>query len=154
MARARTQEPERRCLIVERHDWETGAYAHQLQFPLDAARTFFGPDANDIDVQIRMFDPSDDANPFLHAELTVSRRYGQSATRRTNRVPEIGDIPPSFVFFEESDQPGVYDLWWEIDKAIVAATFHPWRQARSNQYGRGRLWLIVPAPVLRVIARV
>jgi hypothetical protein len=94
-----------RCLIIERHDWETGAYTHQLQFPLDAARTFFGPDAADMTIHVRMFDPPEDAVPFLQDDLTVSRRYGQSGTRRTNRLPAIGDIPPSFVFFEEPTKP-------------------------------------------------
>jgi len=158
MARARPaserSEQSRRCLIIERHKWETGAYKHQLQFPLDAARAFFGPDANDIEVQIRIFRPSTAPSPILQANLTVSRRYRQSATRRTNRVRAIGKIPLSFVFFEETEQAGVYDVWWEKDMAIIAAHFHRWQQAKSNQYGRGRLWLIVAAPVPRVISRV
>lgn len=154
-ARSRGSQPlARRCLVIERHDWETGAYGHQLQFPLQAAGTFFGPDASDIIVRIRIFDPADDPAPVFEADLTVSRRYGQSATRRTNRVREIGVIPRSFIFFEETDQPAVYDIWWDIDMGIVGAAFHPWHQARSNQHGRGRLWLIVPAPVPRIITRV
>ena len=32
-----------RCLIVERHAWETGFNQEQLQIPLAAAEQFFGP---------------------------------------------------------------------------------------------------------------
>jgi hypothetical protein len=149
-----TAPQQRRCLIVERHDWETGAFSHQLQFPLDAAREFFGPDGNDIDVHIRLFNPPDEDAPTLEADLTVSRRYQASGTRRTNRVPELGEIPASFIFFEETDTPGTYDVWWNTDKAVVAARLHPWRQARSSQYRRGRLFMILDAPVPRVITRI
>lgn len=142
---------QRRCLIVERHDWETGAYQHQLQFPLAAARAFFGPDELDRDIAVRIYDPPDDIEPFFEGNMTVSHRYPHSSTRRTNRVQEVGLIPPSFVFFEETDEEGVYDVWWNTDKAIVAASFHPWDQAQSNQHRRGRLYTIVDAPVPRII---
>jgi len=153
-ARSGPSSSPRRCLIVERHPWETGAYAHQLQFPLQAARSFFGADALDVQITIRMFDRATTATPILTKPMTISRRYGASATRRTNRVPEIGEIPAAMVFFEETTSAGVYDLWWDIDKAIVVAHLHPWNQARSNQHGRGRLWRVVNAPVLRRIRRV
>lgn len=139
----------RRCLIVERHNWETGAHAHQLQFPLAAALEFFGPENVDRNITVRMFEFPDDPDPYLTKTLTVSRRYGASSTRRTNRVLEIGDIPTAFIFFEETATDGTYDLWWDIDKAIVAARIGGWHQARSNQHGRGRLWQIVAAPVPR-----
>ena len=34
-----------RCLIVERHPWETGFGQEQLQIPLRPAEEFFGADA-------------------------------------------------------------------------------------------------------------
>ncbi len=143
--------PTRRCLIVERHEWETGAFRHQLQFPLAAAQVFFGPPNADRNVQVRLFIPPDAPVPAVTTDMTISRRYRDSGTRRTNRLRQIGTIPSSFVFFEETGQPNVYDLWWELDKAIVAAHFHPWQQARSSQHGRGRLFAIVAAPVPRPI---
>src|SRR5262249_51401330 len=100
-----------RCLVLERHDWETGAYSHQVQFPLPAAQAFFGPPGADRNVQIRLWIPSDNPLPPSPIPLTISRRYRNSATRRTNRAPILGTIPPSFIFFQETDQPDVYDVW-------------------------------------------
>jgi hypothetical protein len=144
-------ERQRMCLIVERHDWETGAHRHQLQIPLVPARSFFGPDNADRDIQIRVFMPPAAPAPAFVADVTISHAYGQSRTRRLNRFSQMGSIVSAFVFFEETEQPNVYDMWWQIDRAIVAARYHPWHQARGSQYGRGRLAIIVPAPVPRVI---
>jgi len=146
----------RRCLIVERHKWETGAYRHQLQFPLKIADQFFGPGRTDLQIQVRVFPPSAPGkSPAFVRNMAISRRYRQSATRRTNRVAAMGKIPSAFVFFQETGRPGVYDLWWLTDKAVVVARFRQceWVQARNNQHGRGRLAVIVPAPVPRRIDR-
>jgi hypothetical protein len=146
--------PARRCLIIERHEWETGARSHQLQFPLDIANEFFGAGDVDRDIRVRFRFPADSVSPLFERDLTISRTYAQSGTRRTNRLLEMGLIPASFLFFEETEEALVYDLWWETDKAIVAARFHPWAQGRNSQHGRGRLAVIVPAPVPRGIDRV
>jgi len=146
--------PNRRCLIIEHHAWETGAFKHQLQFPLPACRAFFGPDGTDLDISVRIFLLPQADEPAFERDVTISRRYPNSSTRRTNRLPFLGSIPSSFLFFEETGRSRVYDLWWSVDKAIVAAHFHPWQQARSSQHGRGRLVKIVPAPVPRIITRV
>ena len=144
----------RRCLIIERHEWETGARSHQLQFPLDIADEFFGLGDVDREILVRFRFPASSTSPLFERELTISHIYAQSATRRTNRLLEMGLIPASFLFFEETGEAFVYDLWWETDKAIVAARFHPWRQGRNSQHGRGRLAAIVPAPVPRRIDRI
>jgi hypothetical protein len=145
---------QRQCLIVERHDWETGSGQRQLQFVLKTAAAFFGSGRVDRKVRLRMFLPAYAPQPSLESTITVSREYA-NGTRRTNGVPEMGVIRSSFVFFQETDQANLYDFWWETDKAIVAAEYGPlrWQQARNTQHGRGRLSLIVAAPVPRIIDR-
>jgi hypothetical protein len=69
------------------------------------------------------------------------------------REVPFGSVPSSFVFFEQTDKPGIYDVWWQEDKAIVAARYSGWSQGRNTQYGRGRLSMIVDAPVPRPIDR-
>jgi hypothetical protein len=143
----------RQCLIVERHDWETGALSHQLQIPLAIANTFFGSGTVDRNLSVRIFLPGNFETPVVTKTLTISRTYRPSGTRRTNRLRELGAIPSAFVFLEETGRTGVYDLWWQTDKVIVAAHYTGWTQARSSQYGRGRLALVVQAPVQRPITR-
>lgn len=143
--------PRRRCLIVERHKWETGSNQRQLQFVLDTARSFFGRGNIDRQVQVRVFMPADAPQPAFQKTITISHIYRRSSTRRINRFPQMGSIPPSFIFFQENEQPAVYDLWWQEDVAIVAARYANWRQGRNSQHGRGRLSLIVDGPVPRVI---
>jgi len=145
---------QRKCLIVERHDWETGSGQRQLQFVLNTAEAFFGSGRVDRRVRVRMFLPGNAAEPSLERTITISREYA-NGTRRTNGFPEMGVIPSSFVFFEESDEAGVYDFWWQPDKAIVVAKYGSmdWQQGKNTQYGRGRLSLIVTAPVARLIDR-
>lgn len=144
--------PRRRCLIVERHDWETGSNQRQLQFVLSTARSFFGRGNIDRQIQVRVFMPADAAQPSFQKTITISHEY-TNGTRRTNGFPEMGTIPSSFVFFHETGQPGVYDLWWQRDKAIVAARYQNWQQGLNTQHGRGRLSLIIDGPVPRVIDR-
>lgn len=142
----------RRCLIVERHTWETGGNQQQLQFVLEPTRAFFGPGGANRRITVRLFIPSTAAEPTLVRQVIISREYA-NGTRRTNSFPEMGGMPSSFVFFEETDQDDVYDVWWQVDKAIVAARFTEWTQGRGTQYGRGRLSVIVAAPVPRLIER-
>ena len=130
-----------KCLIVERHAWETGAVRQQLQFPRDAFSSFFGS-TGEIDVEVY-------SSPWLKTSSRVVRAqisaYPQSGTYRLNRVYEIASIGGVFVFVQElAEQEGVrrYSLWWNRDLAFVAAKFNNWRKARDSQYGRGRLWLI------------
>jgi hypothetical protein len=155
MARSRSESqpaPGRRCLIVERHEWETGAAQQQLQFLLETALEFFGPDAQDREIAIRVFLlPAPD--PAFERRVVISRKYG-NGTRRLNRFSEMGAVPASFVFFEETAEPDRYDVWWQTDKAIVAARFANWLQGNDSQHGRGRLSVIVDAPVPRPISRI
>jgi hypothetical protein len=141
---------QRRCLIVERHDWETGGHQQQLQFLLNTARDFFGPGNRDRSISIRVFFPASATIPAFEKDITISRVY-RNGTRRTNGFPEMGSVPPSFIFFEETNQNDTYDVWWIADKAIVAARFHNWSQGQNTQHGRGRLSTIVIAPVPRII---
>lgn len=142
---------DRRCLIVERHTWETGGREQQLQFLLEEARAFFGPAERRI--HIRVFMGIRLRDPTFEKTITVSREYS-NGTRRTNGFPEMGSVPSSFVFFQETGDADTYDVWWQEDKAVVAARYPNWSQGRNSQYGRGRLSVIVPAPVPRVIDRI
>jgi hypothetical protein len=142
---------QRRCLIVERHAWETGRREQQLQFVLAQARAFFGPRQRRI--RVRVFMPPNAHAPAFEQQIAISREY-TNGTRRTNGFAQMGSVPSSFVFFEESGTPNTYDVWWQEDKAIIAARFPNWSQGQNSQYGRGRLSVIVAAPVLRVIDRI
>jgi hypothetical protein len=142
-----------RCLIIERHAWETGAHKHQLQIPLKVANVFFGPGTSDTTVILRIWGADGLATPKLRS-TTISRLYAPSATRRLNKFPGMGAIPSSFVFFQETALAGTYDLWWQTDKSVVAAKFHPWFQAKASQHGRGRLAIIVKGTVLRPVKSV
>ncbi len=146
--KTRDGQKKRYCLIVERHEWETGGRQQQLQFVLEVARKFFGPGDRDRKIHIRVFMPPHASSPAFEKDIIISREYN-NGTRRTNRFPEIGGIPSSFVFFEETEEEGVYDVWWVEDKAIVAARYQGWIQGHNTQHGRGRLSLIVEAPVDR-----
>jgi hypothetical protein len=149
---ARSETPSnRRCLIVERHAWETGGREQQLQFLLNEARDFFGRTERSIHVRVFLGGPSQDA--AFEKAITISREYS-NGTRRTNGFPEMGSVPSSFVFFQETQDADTYDVWWQEDKAIVAARYDNWSQGRNSQYGRGRLSVIVPAPVPRPIDRI
>jgi hypothetical protein len=143
----------KRCLIVERHEWETGARQQQLQFVLEPARRFFGPGAADRTIGVRLFIPPSAPTATAERKIVISREY-QNGTRRTNAFPEMGGFPAGFVFFEETHDPGMYDVWWQTDAQVVAARYTGWEQGRNTQYGRGRLSVIVTAPVPRPIVRI
>jgi hypothetical protein len=82
----------RRCLIVERHDWETGGRQQQLQFVLDTAELFFGGGNVDRAIEVRVFLPSSASDPAFTRTITISREY-PNGTRRTNGFPEMGSVP-------------------------------------------------------------
>ncbi len=142
-----------RCLIVERHVWETGGRQQQLQFVLKPAREFFGPDTRSRSIRVRFFVPATAATAIVERDIEISREYS-NGTRRTNRFPEMSAVPASFVFFQETDQPDTFDVWWQEDTAVVAAKYSGWAQGRNSQYGRGRLSVIVKAPVPRLLDRI
>lgn len=148
-----------RCLIIERHEWETGAASHQLQVPLEAALDFFGPDEREINIRLA-------AAKRTVLGCTVSGVYRKgpkgnrgSATRRVNRLPWIGLMGHCFLFLQQTDDANEYELWVQYDTAIVCARFADWRQAvvrgsgRGRRGSRGRLWNIVAGPVERPIVR-
>ena len=148
-----TENTQRRCLIVERHDWETGGGEQQLQIPLAVAEDFFGPGDTSQEIMVRVFLSPDDSAPGIVKRISISATYGNN-TRRVNGFIEIGLMPSCFLFFEETGTPNTYAVWHVIDKAIVAARFEGWRQGGNSQYGRGRLAAIVSAPVLRDFTRI
>jgi hypothetical protein len=143
----------KKCLIIERHEWETGGHEQQLQIPLEVASSFFGPADRAHSITVRLLLPPSAASPAFEKTVRISKEY-RNGTRRINGFTEIGYLGSCFMFFEETSSSDVYNVWWEQDKAIVAARFHGWQQASGSQYGRGRLAIIVPAPVPRQIDRI
>lgn len=102
----RTRIP-RRCLIVERHEWETGASERQLQFVLELADAFFGPGSSDRDITVRVFftqpkrtrhsqgtspspgctQPRERAGPTGFQKLAASPRLSFSSRKRPHPEP-------------------------------------------------------------------
>ena len=136
-----------RCLIVERHRWETGGAEQQLQIPLVAANKFFGSGVASKSITIHVHDGS---AQVYSQKCSVSKNY-PNGTRRINGLRIIGSLPSCFIFFSESNTSGEYIFWWQEDKAIVAARYNNWQQAKGTQYGRGRLVSIQNVPVPRPI---
>ena len=129
----------RKCLIVERHAWETGFAKEQIQIPLDVAAAFFGKGNQKRSIVVRLADA-----PKYEYPCVVSETYA-NGTRRINRLPFLGLLGNCFVFFQETNDPNTYELWCQYDMPIVVASFRNWVQAKNSQYGRGRLAAIVPA---------
>ena len=112
----------KRCLITERHEWETGTGQRQLQFVLKEAASFFGSGNVNRKIRLRVFLSVNASKPSFEKDIIISQEYS-NGTRRTNNFPEMGTIPSSFVFFQETEQTNVYDFWWQMDKAIIAARY-------------------------------
>lgn len=140
-----------RCLVVERHSWETGFQREQLQIPKDAFRRFFGR-VGDINIDIFAFLTATTPTRSVQAKLSY---YRSSATYRINRVDELGNLHNVFVFIQEvlDSRANVqkYELWWNTDVAMVGAKFSPWEKAQDSQHGRGRLWRILSGKISRQI---
>lgn len=147
---------QRRCLIVERHSWETGGGQQQIQLPLKTANDFFGgAGKTGQPIHVRVFMPPTANSPTFERNASVSKVYEDSKTRRINGFPEIGALERCFIFFEETDEPRTYDVWWQMAHLqVIAAKYASWDQGRKSQYGRGRLIAIVDAPVPRRIQRI
>ena len=143
-----TENTQRRCLIVERHDWETGGREQQLQIPLAVAEQFFGSGGARQEITVRVFLSPSASTPGIVKQISISHTYGNN-TRRVNGFVDVGLMPSCFLFFEETGTPNTYDVWHVIDKTIVAARINEWQQGGNSQYRRGRLAAIVSAPVSR-----
>src|SRR5436305_1414041 len=109
----------RRCLIIERHEWETGAASHQVQIPLEAAAEFFGDDERDIEIRLA-------TARRTRLKCTISGIYREgptgrrgSATRRINRLPWIGLMGHCFLFIQKTVNDDEYELWVQYDTPIV-----------------------------------
>ena len=149
MTEKKSKKQKRRCLIVERHVWETGMAKQQLQIPVPLANQFFGSGNRSLPIKVRVRIAGRTPNEF---ECSVSQKYS-NATRRINGLPLLGQLKSCFVFFQETQEPHVYDVWWQYDKAVVAAKYPDWYQAplkrgtgKSSQ-SRTRLAKIVNVPV-------
>ena len=123
-----------------------------MQLVLEPAAEFFGGGTASRSITAQVFIPPAAADPAFTRTISVSKEYA-NGTRRINKFPELGALPSCFVVFEETDDADVYKVWWEFDKAIVAAYFDGWTQGKNSQYGRGRLSIIVDAPVPREMDR-
>lgn len=133
-----------RTLIIERHDWETSGSSHQVQVPKAAFSEFFrGKRKKRL---VRIFN-----NPASNVPSRVVQglfsSYEESATHRINRVMELGNLSHACVLIEEivNGRHISYDLWWFSDPraANLLRNGWNWRQARSNQHGPGRHWIIL-----------
>src|SRR5712671_4243030 len=91
---------EHRCLIIERHEWETGAASHQLQIPLDAAANFFGQAARTITMRLARATTTRWECDISGVYRATARARG-SHTRRINRLPWLGFVGHCFVFIQE-----------------------------------------------------
>ncbi|HVS52849.1 MAG TPA: hypothetical protein VHD62_10895 [Opitutaceae bacterium] len=129
-----------KCLIVERHAWETGFSREQLQIPLPIARKFFGSGKTRRRINVRI------AGAQQNFPCAITREY-PNGTRRLDGLPLVGLLGTCFVFLQETGDRMTYDLWCNYDKALVAARYYGWHQARNSQYGRGRLAIIVSGAV-------
>jgi hypothetical protein len=138
----------KRCLIVERHIWETGGAQQQLQFVLKKAEEFFGAGKSSRKIRVRVFVNPRSSSPSFEKEIVISKEYA-NGTRRTNGFPEMGNVPASFVFFEETDTANMYDVWWLSDMVPIAARYCNWVRGKDTQYGRGRYSLVIDAPAPR-----
>lgn len=141
-----------RCLIVERHEWETGGGEQQIQIPLDAFHAFF-PDAEEYDARLQaeasIFSDRRRLSPSRIDYVLISK-YEKSRTARINGVPEIGELSSCYIFVQiTSEDPLEIEVWWESDVARVESCFGPYEEAKPSQYGRGRRWMIVPKGVDR-----
>ena len=146
-----TADASRSCLIVERLDWETGGGEQQIQLPIALAEDFFGPGNASREITVRLFSNPAAPDPDIVKRVSISMVY-PNRSRRVNGFREVGAMPPCFLFFEEQETPGVYDVWFIEDKEAVIARFGGWQQSGATQYGPARRACIVPAPVRRRFA--
>lgn len=138
-----------KCLVVERHRWETGFQEEQLQIPKKAFQDFFDRPGK---IEIDVFASATSRSPTRSIRAQLSY-YRSSDTYRINRVEELGGLTQVFIFIQEIlDTDGKvqkYQLWWNFDVALTVAKFSGWNKAKDSQYGRGRLWCILNGPVPR-----
>jgi len=140
-----------RCLIIERHHYETGANQAQIQFVLRTARAFFG--RNKRNLILNVFTNHNSTTPAFSTRCSISVEYN-NGTRRLNGFNHIPPNNTCFIFIQETRTPNTYDIWWSYDKAIIAAKYDNWSQGGDSQYGRGRLSKIVNEIVNKNISRV
>ncbi len=140
----------RKCLILESHLYETGFSSEQVQIPLNIANSFFGSGEKAKKITINVFLNNSKKAPTFSKQITISKEY-KNKTRRINGFPELSYFHSSFIFFEQTTKADVYDVWFSFDKTIIAAKFNKWKQGNNSQHFRGRLAIIVDAPVKRTI---
>ena len=138
------------CLILERHAWETGGRESQVQIPLRVANNFFGN--GNYPIQIIVLYEVLPGHP-ISINCSVSEQY-RNGTRRINGLSLIGNLGHCFLFFQETENQGEYEFWWQSDMALIAAKYNNWIQGRNSQHGRGRLAKIIPNHVDKNITHI
>lgn len=149
-----------RCLIVERHPYETGKDQKQPQIPAAAFKAFFSTGGQ---IQIHLFRDGQPvrAGTALASAYTKSKSGKRaSETYRLQSIKEFKNLPSGFIFVEEvqgaSGALSHYDVWFRKDKAGVLNDLIPAHGAfnvapKGKMPSRGRLYKIVNAPVSKTL---
>jgi hypothetical protein len=149
-----------RCLIVERHPYETGKDQKQPQIPSKPFAAFFGPGGN---ITVELFEDGVFKRRVIGLASAYNRRgktgKRASETYRLQSIEEFKNLPPGFFFIEEVLAGGIvthYEIWFRQDKAAVlndiVTTHGPFEVApKGAMPSRGRMHKIVSAPVSKVI---
>lgn len=152
--------PTPRCLIVERHPYETGKDQKQPQIPAKPFAAFFGTGGN---ITVQLFEDG----VFKRSGTGLASAYNKkgktgkraSETYRLQSIEEFKNLPPGFFFIQEVMAGGAvthYEIWFRQDKAAVlneiVPTHGPFDVApKGAMPTRGRMHKIVSAPVDKVI---
>lgn len=149
-----------RCLIVERHPYETGKDQKQPQIPQAPFGAFFGSGGT---IGIELFDDGKSvrSGTALASAYNKKGKSGKrsSETYRLQSIPEFKNLPPGFIFVQEVLDGGTlshYEVWFRKDKAAVLNELVPIHGAfdvapRGKMPVRGRLHKIVSAPINKTI---
>lgn len=143
----------KKCLILESHSYETGFSGEQIQIPMSIAKSFFGRENKTTPITVNVFLVPARKTATYSKKVSISKVY-KNKTRRINGFYELSDFHSSFVFIEQTVKKDTYDVWFSNDKAIIAAKFTGWKQGKNSQHNRGRLAIIVNAPVDRTNNRI
>lgn len=142
-----------KCLILESHSYETGFAGEQVQIPIGIANSFFGKGDKTTSITINVYLNPASKKVTYTKKVSISKAY-KNKTRRINGFNELSAFHSSFIFIEQTDTKNVFNVWFSFDKAIIAAKYSGWSQANNSQHNRGRLAIVVDAPVDRKINRI
>lgn len=147
-----------KCLIIEKHDKETGFSEEQLQILKGDCNNFFGTFPHFKNVVFEVYTNRNAKKPNYKKDVKIS--VYKNITYRINGFPEIGFLPHSFIFIQSTDgkedDKEIYEIWFEKrDLLIILARYrrNNWKIGRSNQYGRARLSVVIDGTVPKTINR-